>query len=162
MTKCNLSYNLRHARAYDPNIPRTVRFSSTYLHNAVYEWNLVDNEIKSSASNGEFERKLLAIIRPPRTPIFNVHDIICIKQLTKLRFKFSDLNEHKFRHNFDCLSPICDCEKASEDNEFSCTALFMTLYGKIFLVILKTFLSSTFRTWTPNHSVIYPFSENLT
>ena len=34
----NLSYNLRQARAYDANIPRTVRFSSTYLHNAFYEW----------------------------------------------------------------------------------------------------------------------------
>ena len=70
--KRNLSYNLRHARAYDPNIPRTVRFSSTYFHNALYEWNLLDNDIKNAVSL----RKLLAIIRPSRNPIFNVHDIM--------------------------------------------------------------------------------------
>ena len=40
-----------------------------------------------------------------------------IKRLTKLRVKFSDLNEHKFRHNFDCLSPMCECGMANEDNE---------------------------------------------
>ena len=60
----------------------------------------------------------MAIIRPSRNrPIFNFDDIIGIKRLTKLRVKFSDLDEHKFRHNFDCLSPICHCGKANEDDE---------------------------------------------
>ena len=113
----DISYNLRHGRAYDPIIPRTVRFSNTYFQNVLYEWNLLDNEIKNSASLGEFKREVLAIIRPSRNPIFNVDDITGIKRLTKLRVKFSDLNEHKFRHNFDCLSPICNCGKANEDNE---------------------------------------------
>ena len=58
----DISYNLRHARAYDPIIPRTVRFSNTYFQNVLYEWNLLDNEIKNSASLGEFKRKVLAII----------------------------------------------------------------------------------------------------
>ena len=40
-----------------------------------------------------------------------------IKRLTKLRVKFSDLNEHKFRHSFDCLTPMCECGMANEDNE---------------------------------------------
>ena len=52
-----------------------------------------------------------------RDHLFNIHDITGIKRLTKLRVKFSDLNEHKFRHNFDCVSPICDCGQANEDNE---------------------------------------------
>ena len=159
----DISYNLRHARAYDPIIPRTVRFSNTYFQNVLYEWNLQDNEIKNSASLGEFKRKVLAIIRPSRNPIFNVDDITGIKRLTKLRVKFSDLNEHKFRHNFDCLNPICDCDKANEDNEHF--LLHCPLYDIIrqdLLVNSKTFLISTFRTWTPNHYVIYFFSENLT
>ena len=62
----NISYNLRHVPAYDPIIPRTVRFSSTYFQNVLYEWNLLDNEIKNLASLGEFKRKVLAIIRPSR------------------------------------------------------------------------------------------------
>ena len=90
--ECDISYNLRHAQAYDPIIPRTVRFSNTYFQNVLYEWNLLDNEIKNSASHGEFKRKVLAIIRPSRNPIFSVDDITGIKRLTKPRVKFSDLN----------------------------------------------------------------------
>ena len=37
--------------------------------------------------------------------------------IDKLHVKFSNLNEHKFRHNFDCLGPICGSGKANEDNE---------------------------------------------
>ena len=57
------------------------------------------------------------MIRPSRNPTFNVPDIISIKRLKRLRVKLSDLHEHKFRHNFDCLIPICDCGMANEDNE---------------------------------------------
>ena len=42
----HISYNLRHARAYDPIIPRTVCFSNTHFHNVLYEYNLLENEIK--------------------------------------------------------------------------------------------------------------------
>ena len=31
------------------------------------------------------------------------------------RLQFSRLNEHRFRHSFDCLDPVCLC--ANEDNE---------------------------------------------
>ena len=40
-----------------------------------------------------------------------------VRCLTKLRVKFSPLNEHKFRHNFESLSPICACNSGIEDNE---------------------------------------------
>ena len=30
---------------------------------------------------------------------------------------FSALNEHKFRHNFECLDPICACGTGKADNE---------------------------------------------
>ena len=36
-----------------------------------------------------------------RNSIYNVHDIIGVRYLSKLRLQFSALNEHKFRHNFD-------------------------------------------------------------
>ena len=42
--------------------------------------------------------------------IYNIHDPVGIKYLTRLRLGFSHLNEHKFRHNFqDCLNPLCSC-----------------------------------------------------
>ena len=44
-------------------------------------------------------------------------DIPGVKLLTRLRVNFSSLNEHRFRHNFGCSSPICICGAALEDTE---------------------------------------------
>ena len=49
--------------------------------------------------------------------IYNVHDIIGVRYLPKLSLQFSPLNEHMFRHNFDCLSCVCICGTAKEDDE---------------------------------------------
>ena len=43
-----------------------------------------------------------------------VHPILMYGHIT---FNFSPLNEHRFRHDFDCLSPICTCGTGNEDNE---------------------------------------------
>ena len=43
--------------------------------------------------------------------ISNRHHSVLI---TRLRVHFSDLNEHKFRHNFACTSPICSCNEGIE------------------------------------------------
>ena len=40
-----------------------------------------------------------------------------MKLLKTLCLKFSMLNEHKFRHNFECLTPCCACGNDMEDNE---------------------------------------------
>ena len=37
--------------------------------------------------------------------------------LTNCRLEFSSLNEHEFRHNFDCLNPFCNCGMAKENDE---------------------------------------------
>ena len=42
--------------------------------------------------------------------LFSIHDPQGVKLLSRLRLKFSHLNEHKFRHNFkECVSPMCGC-----------------------------------------------------
>ena len=42
--------------------------------------------------------------------IYNIHDPVGIKHLTRLRLGLSHLKEQKFRHNFqDCLNPLCSC-----------------------------------------------------
>ena len=112
-----IMYNLRNPRVYDQNIVRTVRFSNTYFNNTLDEWNLLDDEIKNSMSISEFKRKLLEIIKPTKTSIYNISDIEGFRYLTKIRLMFSALNEHKFRHRFDCLNPSCACGEAIEDNE---------------------------------------------
>ena len=45
-----------------------------------------------------------------QNPIYDIHDPVGIKFLTRLRLGLSHLNEHKFKHNFhDCLNPLCSC-----------------------------------------------------
>ena len=40
--------------------------------------------------------------------IYNIHNPLGIKYLTRLRIWFSHLKEHKFRHNFqDSIDPMC-------------------------------------------------------
>ena len=42
--------------------------------------------------------------------LFAFHHPVGIKLLLRLRLKISDLNYHKFCHNFkDASSPMCDC-----------------------------------------------------
>ena len=60
-----------------------------------------------------FKRKLIEIISLQgfwlnllRLSAFNVSDLNGIKLLTCLHVKFSDLHEHKFRHNF-YATPMC-------------------------------------------------------
>ena len=78
---------------------------------------MLDDDIKDSASLAEFKRKLLAVIRPSGKSTYNIYDIEGVRSLTKLRLNFSALNEHRFRHNFDCLNPIFNCGTGKEDNE---------------------------------------------
>ena len=113
-----LTYNFRNPRAYDQNIVRTNRFANIYFQNTFMEWNKLDNEVKYSIYITQFKNKLLSIIRPMGNSIYNIHDVIGVRYLIKLRLQFSALSEHKFRHNFDCLSPFCICGIAKDDEHF--------------------------------------------
>ena len=113
----NVRYNLRNIRNYDQNVGRTARYSNTYFQNALLEWNLLDDDTKNSTSISEFKRKLLAMIRPIKNSVYGINDIVGVRLLSKLRLQFSRPNEHRFRHNFDCLDPVCHCCITNEDNE---------------------------------------------
>ena len=57
-----------------------------------------------------FKKSLLQFIRPSGSQVYNIHDSIGLKYLTRLRLEFSHLREHKFIHNFqDTLNPLCSC-----------------------------------------------------
>ena len=112
-----ISYDLRNPQVYTQNRARTDRLSNSYFYNTLHEWNKLPTEICSSKSLAEFKRKLIALIRPVKKTTYGVTDLKGIRNITKLRVKFSDLNAHKFRHNFECLRPICNCGTANEDNE---------------------------------------------
>ena len=51
--------------------------------------------------------------------LFSIHDPTSVKLLTRLRLKFSHLNEHKFRHNFkDTVVAMCDSGTETETTEY--------------------------------------------
>ncbi len=66
---------------------------------------------------GEFKRKLLVQIRPPCRSVYNLHNAEGARSLARLRVVFSSLYEHRLRHHFDCLRPLCICGIRNEDNE---------------------------------------------
>ena len=113
----HVNYNLRSSHVFESSIERTTRFSNTYFQNCVHEWNLLDISIRSCQTISEFKRKLIQWVRPPKRSVFNIHDLKGIKLLTRLRVEFSDLRNHRYRHNFNCPNPSCLCKTGNEDNE---------------------------------------------
>ena len=49
-----------------------------------------------------------------RNSIYNIHNPLGVKYLTRLRIGFSH-KEHKFKHNFqDSIDPMCSCSSGIE------------------------------------------------
>ena len=94
-----------------------MRFSNTYFQNCISEWNRPDVSERLCTIISEFKKRLLLHFRPSKRSILNIHDLTGIELLTRLRVEFSDLYEHRFRHNFLCSSPFCSCQTGIEDNE---------------------------------------------
>ena len=96
------------------NIPtfhcRTDCFKYSFFPSTLRDWFNLDSSIRNSESIAIFKSKLLSLIRPPQSNVYNIFNPIGLKLLTRLRLGFSHLNEHKVRHGFqDCLNPLCFC-----------------------------------------------------
>ena len=101
-------------RTRNNNIPiyhcRTDRFKYSFFLSTLNEWFKLDDSIRNSESIQIFKSKLLSLIRLVQSNIYSIFDEKGLKLLTRLRLGLSNLNEHKFRHNFqDCLNPLCSC-----------------------------------------------------
>ena len=46
------------------------------------------------------------IIKPVKNSMYNVSNIDGVRYSTKMPLNFISLNEHKFRHEFDCLALV--------------------------------------------------------
>ena len=112
-----LAYNLRNPSAYEQPRARTVRYSNTYFHNTLFEWSLLDKEIQNCTSIAQFKRSCFQSFDRSVTLHFEYLISQVLNLLTRLRLHFSDLNEHRFRHAVDCITPVCICGLANEDNE---------------------------------------------
>ena len=113
--KCEYAINTRNC-----HIPmyhcQTDCFKYSFLLSALRDWFKLDESIRNSESISIFKTKLLSFIRPAQSSIYNILGQIGIKLLTRLHLDFSNLNEHRFRHNFkNCLNPLYSCSLETED-----------------------------------------------
>ena len=83
----------------------------------IVKWNKLDINLCNAKSFLIFRNSLLKIGRAIQNPIYNIHDPMEIKYLTRLKLGLSNFNDHKFRHNFqDCLKPLCPCSLEVESS----------------------------------------------
>ena len=86
-----------------------------FFPSAITEWNKLDCYIRNADSFKVFKKRLLSFIRPMPNSIYNIHNPLGVKYLTRLRIGFSHLKEHKFKHNFqDSIDPMCSCSSGIE------------------------------------------------
>ena len=89
---------------------RTKIFKNSFLSCTVNEWKKLDPEIRRLGSYVGFRKKLLSFIKPIENKTLSIYSPLGVKLLNRVRVDFSDLNEHKFWHNFaDTLNPLCLC-----------------------------------------------------
>ena len=63
-----------------------------------------------STSLSSFRNALLRVGWPTAKPVYNIHNTIGLKFVTRLRLGLSHLNEHKFKHNLhNCINPLWSC-----------------------------------------------------
>ena len=85
---------------------RTEYFKSSFSPSVINDWNKFDSKTRNSTSYLNFINPLINFIRPLEKKIFNIHDEVGVKLLTRLRLGFSRFPEHEFRHNFaNTLNP---------------------------------------------------------
>ena len=113
-------------------------FKNSFFPSAISEWNKLDLNSRNSASLNAFKKKLLNFIRACANSIFDIHNPLGIKLLTRLRLGLSPLHEHKFKHCFqDTLNPLCESAKDIESTMhffLHCTNFLIprqTLFQKI-------------------------------
>ena len=83
--------------------------------------------------------------------VYNTHNPLGIKYLTRLRIGFSHLKEEKFKHNFqDSIDPICSCSSSIE------TTIYFFLYCANFNIQRQTLFDKI----TTIDSNIFPENED--
>ena len=65
--------------------------------------------IRNPSPVQSFKKYLYDFIRSLGHSLFGICDKHGTKLLTKIRVSFSDLRDHRFNHNFNCINPLCSC-----------------------------------------------------
>ena len=107
------TYNTCNMENVETYYCRTDLFKYSFFPYVIVECNKLNINLQHTKSSLIFRNSLLKIGRPIQNPIYNIHDPMGIKYLTRLRH----LNDHKFRHNFqDSLNQFCPCSPDVESH----------------------------------------------
>ena len=90
-------------------------FNNLFFSSAITEWKTLDCYISNADSCEFFKKRVLSFIRLITISIYNIHNPLGVKYLTRLGIRFIHLKEHKFTHNFqDSVDPTCSCSGGIE------------------------------------------------
>ena len=110
--KRNPVYAIRDSDKLKSYYCRTEYFKNSFFPYTINQWNKLDSSLRNLESFTLFRKKLLVSGggRPTPNPVYNIHNPLGLKLLTRLRLGLSHLREHKFKYNFqDCINPLCIC-----------------------------------------------------
>ena len=107
-------YQFRHANVFRYENSSSKRYSKNFFPYCVNIWNKLDHQVEACLTLSQFRTALLSTIWQARKSLHEISNRHHSALITRLRVHFSDLNEHNFRHNFACASPICSCYEGIE------------------------------------------------
>ena len=88
---------------------RTETFKFSFFPWSFVEWNKLELKTRNSCYL-VFRNYLIRRIQLLAAPVYNIHNPLRLKLLTRLRFGLSQINEHRFSHNLkNCLNPLDTC-----------------------------------------------------
>ena len=109
------TYNTGNIKNVETYYCRTNLFKYSFFPYMIVKWNKLGINLHNAKSFLIFGNSLLKLGRLIQNPVYNIHDLMGIKFLARLRLGLNHLNDHKFRHNFqDCLNPFCACSLGTE------------------------------------------------
>ena len=84
-------------------------FKTSFFPSVLIEWNKLDATLRRYDTCNAFKSNILKFIQPSSNSLFDCHNPIGIKYITRIRLELTHLREHRFKHSFqDTLNPICN------------------------------------------------------
>ena len=140
---------------------RTENVKQLFFPFCVNEWYKLDISLGKAKNVKRFKSMLKDLFNLKQKSLFAIHDPAGVKLLSRLRLKFSNLNEHKFRHNFkDALSPMCDCGSENETTDhffLRCHFFAITRQNVFFIQLLLSKISSALKDHCLTTNLIFTF-----
>ena len=85
-------------------------FKNSFFPSTIIEWNELNRGLRKTESLSLFKTDILKFIRPSTNSVYNCHNPKGVTFITRLRLGLSHLREHRFKHSFQSINPLCSCE----------------------------------------------------